>query len=929
MNPTTSPPVDQPIRETLTSVFDRNFLVEASAGSGKTTVLVERLVQMLASGAAKVNELAALTFTRKAAGEMRSRFLIRLETVRRQAEDTRVKKRLTQALEGMHQAYIGTIHGFCARVLREYATEAGLPLHFSEVQADEETELIDQLWNQWLRQLSERNDPIINQLEQVGLPLEDLRDGFIRFQQYNDVPEWPAAKVPLPETTGLREKLAEYHQHMLELAPKLPAEVPDRLMQKYRRLPRLAPLVRWHERQNVLAHLEEYDVINSGVVKKRWPGGAKVCDAEWQRWNEFCEKHTLPLLEQWRSFRYPLVMQFLERSERFAREERRRRGRLTFQDLLLTTVELLRSNAQVRRQLGQQWKRLLVDEFQDTDPLQAELLFLLTAQKSTKHWIDAAPRHGSLLLVGDPKQSIYRFRRADIQVYQLVKKQLEAGGGEIVSLTVNFRSQPALVDWINTTFEKQFAEGQGVTQADYSSMAPGREASRTPAECLRYLEFPEEVVGRLKEDVAQNEAEAIARYILDAQEGQLRFDRNEAELKRGLPETAVPGDFMILTKERDRLQHYGDTLSRWGIPNQVTGGGQLNAFPGLRLLYLLLKTAFNPANQVALAGLLRSELCGMSDAQLFAYHQARGPFHCTKQADESVPHAGIVNNVFRQLQEFAGDLQQYPVVAALERCSLTLGLPLWAKVWGEETGLDCLAKAFCCLGDAASRTRSIEGVLFQLERLLKREPRRDGLYLPSQEGVGVRIMNLHKAKGLEARVVILADCLGDNGKPRDEQLHIQRHQDSARGYLHVRRQVAQYVQQSVAHPENWPELASLEQQFAEAERQRLLYVAATRARELLVICYRTSRDGEANRNNPWRDLVKHLSEASRVEPDYERQPPAPKAPTVQRSELAQSSRSLESAWLASLPSQAQLMQKAGSNSTTIPLDPASMWQAML
>ena len=128
-------PVDHEMRERLTSCFDRNFIVEASAGSGKTTVLVERLVQMLATGACKVNELAALTFTRKAAGEMRSRFFVRLEAACYASDDERTRTRLAQALEQVHQAYIGTIHGFCARLLREYATEAGLPIGFTEVEA--------------------------------------------------------------------------------------------------------------------------------------------------------------------------------------------------------------------------------------------------------------------------------------------------------------------------------------------------------------------------------------------------------------------------------------------------------------------------------------------------------------------------------------------------------------------------------------------------------------------------------------------------------------------------------------------------------------------------------------------------------------------------------------------------------------------------
>jgi ATP-dependent helicase/nuclease subunit A len=156
-------------------------------------------------------------------------------------------------------------------------------------------------------------------------------------------------------------------------------------------------------------------------------------------------------------------------------------------------------------------------------------------------------------------------------------------------------------------------------------------------------------------------------------------------------------------------------------------------------------------------------------------------------------------------------------------------------------------------------------VLHGLERLMARQPRRDGLYLPSQEGVGVRIMNLHKAKGLEARVVILTDCTGDHRQRRtDVNLHVHRTDAGTTGALLMTRPYGPFSQEILAHPSNWPQCEAEETRFVEAERQRRVYVAATRARDLLVVCYRSTQSGTGNQSNPWRDLVPHLGGASRV-----------------------------------------------------------------
>jgi ATP-dependent helicase/nuclease subunit A len=894
-------PADQGVRDLLVSSFDRNYIVEASAGSGKTTILIERLVQLLAGGHAQIQEVAALTFTRKAAAEMRSRFQIHLEKQCHESTDPHETKRLRQALDHVHQTYIGTIHGFCSRLLREFATEAGLPAGFEEVQPEQEDEFRVEVWAGFVNTLYERRDPVIKKLKALGIELRDLYDSFTRFCNYSDVDGWPAEVTDRPDLAGLREKLADYHQHMHGLAPKLPIEVPDRLMQAFRRLPRLANLTRWNEPMHVLRHLEEYDLFDTRDLRVRsWPDGQKQGYRELERWNAFCAQVTLPLLHAWRAHRYPVIMKFLTRAAAHYQEQRLARGQLTYQDLLDQAVKLVQENAGVRRQIAEQWKRLLVDEFQDTDPLQAELLFLLTSKRQVTQWLDAEPRAGSLFLVGDPKQSIYRFRRADIVVYEQVKARVVAARGEVVRLTANFRAQPALVDWVNKAFTAIYSVEATPYQTPYTSMDQGRTSDTPLSQSLRYIEIPEQATGRGSNAIASSEAEWIARFIHEGIRGELKFERTEAEQARGLPATAMADDFMILTSNRNQLHVYGESLSRWRIRHQVSGGSQLNTFAGLRLMHLLLHAATHPEDDVAFVGLLRSELCGLSDAELFDYHQAGGRFDWRVNEIPSCSGSVSIRQLGHHLRRLASDLGRMTIGAALERTLAELGLLLWAYDKGD-TGPGSLGKALICVREFEMRTGSVEGVLHGLERLMARQPRRDGLYLPSQEGVGVRIMNIHKAKGLEARVVILADCAGDYRHQRtDVNLHVHRTDEGTTGALLITRPYGPYSHEILAHPDNWPQCESEESKFLEAERKRRVYVAATRARDLLVVCFRSGTSASVAQSNPWRDLVSHLGGASRVTVNHEETPEQLFPLQAATESPLQSAQTVEDAWLTSL-----------------------------
>ena len=195
-------------------------------------------------------------------------------------------------------------------------------------------------------------------------------------------------------------------------------------------------------------------------VKKTTEAGRLRFDYE-----TLCRDVLEPGLTRWRRYLHPIIMRAVApASEEFA-AWRRRNGRLNFQDLLLIARDLLREHPSVRRAFQERFLPILVDEFQDTDPIQAEILFYLTGEDTDeKDWRELSPKPGSLFVVGDPKQSIYRFRRADIETYGAVRDRLEKTG-RVLNLTANFRSTGRLCGWVNGVFARRFPETATAQQA--------------------------------------------------------------------------------------------------------------------------------------------------------------------------------------------------------------------------------------------------------------------------------------------------------------------------------------------------------------------------------------------------------------------------------------------------------------------------------
>ena len=894
-------------RDLVTRELDRCILVEAAAGTGKTASIVDRMLTLLRSGkCGSIGNMAAVTFTRKAAAELRSRFQVALEKAVREAAGEE-KDNLEKALLHVEQCFIGTIHSFCARLLRERPVEAGVDLAFEEIDEEADRRLRSEAWDAFAAGLI-ADDPegILEELGRLGLMLSDLRSAFESFADFPDVDEWPRPETGVkPEFERARRELDRYLAHMTELAPRLVFDYgTDSLVPKLLRLPRIASHYDGLERPDQLMEVLEHFGGKAEPRVTFWEkrGGFTRDEAREEKecWDRFCEDVVKPALLAWYELRYTAVIDLMLAARDHYDSLRRERGQLNFQDLLMKAAALLRENPTVRRYFQSRFTHLLVDEFQDTDPIQAEVILLLTSSDPDEaDWRACAPRPGSLFIVGDPKQSIYRFRRADIVTYNEVKAIiLEGGGGLAVNLAANFRAVPPIITWLNGVFEPgepecdalgkvllRFPACEGEESPSYVSLLEGREGGSAGELCGVYtLHIPEDLT-KLDRAV-EYEADFIARTIRHALDTGMTVPRTRQQVEGGRSNAVDASDFMIVTRNTRYLSVYARALQGYGIPHQVTGGWALNELEELKLLYTCLRAVVYPDDPVALVAALRSELFGLSDTALYAYKKAGGSFSYNAGIPGDLPceSAEAFGDAFERLKTYSLWLSRLPCAAACERIAADLGLPALAAARpGGDVQAGSLGKALELLRGIQTEMWTAAQLVEHLAKLVEREERYDGVSALSGVLPAVRVMNLHKVKGLEAPVVFLADPSGES--EHEVTKHIDRSGGRVLGYLPIYRGgTARGEGRLLAQPAGWESLVERERGFARAEALRLRYVAATRAGAAAIITQR----GVRNEGNPWCYFEPHLA------PEYSLPDPGPQVPPAGE-KITLSSRDIEEA----------------------------------
>lgn len=848
-------PPDASERQTILTQLDTTMLVEASAGSGKTSSMVGRMVALLVEGKCTIDTLAAITFTRKSAAELRSRFHAALEREARQSQGP-ARERLAVAADQAPRCYIGTIHSFCARLLRERPVEAGVDLAFQELDDTTDARLRREAWEQYVAARIASGDPVLGELDELGLRIDELAEAFRAFAEYPDVARWPAADVELPDLGPARARLSEYAADLARLVPELPEDPGnDALMPRCRRvvqMVRQANLDRASELMEILA-----EFVPAKVVQKNWPGGKNQALAEQARWDAFAAEVAEPLAARWREKRYPVALRVLQGAAAEYERLRREAGGLNYQDLLMRAAALLRDKPAVRRYFRRRFTHLLVDEFQDTDPIQAEVMLLAAADDPTQtDWRSCRPAPGSLFVVGDPKQSIYRFRRADIVTYNEVKRIIQANG-QVVTLWSNFRSTRPVVEWVNRAFDTVFP---AVANAYAPERFPMESAHASEPADTGVFALQLASAGRGADNV-DLEAQQIAALIDDAVQGS--------------DGTCRPGDFLIVSMRKRNLGVYARRLAERGIPCQVTGGTVLNEVPEVSALAQVVEALVQPDNPVTLVAVLRGPLFGASDVELYRYRRAGGRFALLGGEDD-VDLAGVdtpLGDGLRRLWRYGHWLRRLPPLAALERVVADLGLLAEAAARpGGNVAAGSLARALELVRAAQSQLHGLDQLAEFLRQLADPQQPRDGVpALPGTE-VPVRIMNLHQSKGLEAPVVFLADPTGWGD--RGVSLCVDRRGNESCGYLAIHGPALGWQSgRMLACPPGWDDLAQEESRFGTAERDRQFYVAATRAGRQLII----TRPEKPSARNAWEYFREQLGgqPAMRV---LDRAPSAARAP---------------------------------------------------
>ena len=857
-------PADSDARSTIVKRLDHTLFVEASAGTGKTTSLVERVVNLVATGTTTLDRVAAITFTEPAAAELRDRVRQRLEQAADdEGRDGAERQRCRQGAADLDQAAIRTLHSFAAQLLHERPLEAGLPPGFDTTDEIAAGIRFNDAWDVWLNDALEGKSALAADLATaltLGMTPDDMRGVALEFHRnYADLRgvsfETPAYTPPNGPFSGAPETSAV--PLLLDSAPEL-----ERLCD-FARLGSEDPLVRHvHSKLPSLRRLISAQPGTPASLRllarllplssrsgnqRNWDvdpvSGDNACSALKAMLKELHDAAAGEVAEARQACLPPILNALRDFALDYV-AQRRAEGRAEFHDLLIWARNLLRNNIEVRDHFRNRFSHILIDEAQDTDPIQTEIAMFLaesvsegTANESRPTlWHEIVPETGKLFVVGDPKQSIYRFRRADVVQMVQLQQLLERSGGSLVSLVQNFRSQANLVNWVNHVFSCWMGEEPGsgddlLRQAKYEEMHArweGMTGSSVAPQVWALSNVAEESkIGQVREQESRDIAALIREMVAD----QWQVLDEEATRQCG-EETYRPAgysDICILMPHRTALRTLERGLEAADIPYRLESASLVFETQEIRDLLNCLRAIDNPADQVATVAALRSPAFGCSDVELFRHHSGGGTFNCL--ADSSEQPTGPVTDSLSALRRYHEERHSGSSGALIDRfvrermlMEIAIDHPRTREQWRRYRFMVGRAWQFESAGG-----RSLREYVQWVDDQINERARVTEAAVPETDEDAVRVMTIHAAKGLEFPVVILTGINSDYGGRPGRVLY-----DRRGGRMEVRMGGRDQGFETAG----FADLAESENQMGDAEDVRLMYVATTRARDHLVLSLR-------------------------------------------------------------------------------------------
>lgn len=846
---------DDGARSDAICLHDRSMLVEAGAGSGKTAVMAGRIAMMLADGVSP-RSIAAVTFTELAASELLSRVRELVADLAAGRIATELQVALPDGLSAIRQTNLAaasaaideitcsTIHGFCQCLIKPYPAEAGIDPGASVMDSSQADLTFVEIVDSWLRdRLSEGQGGILAEMvlhspkETVALirniadnlrrrptlsasPVSPINEHLAAFQQAVEdfVKFMKSAEAMEPETAAIAEQFAE-------MASAL-ADAPD--------VSTSAGLVQLLTMRPHLNLCKKGGGFLAYRKKGKWATAAKhagLSKADGDRLNDAAEAHYAAACNAWDALSQAaaghalaaLVEEARPVLQRY-RDHKRASAQLDFDDLLFAARDLLRDHDDVRRALGQQFAHVLVDEFQDTDPIQAEIFWRLCGDPvdDDDDWTRFRIRPGALFLVGDPKQAIYRFRGADVGAYVQARDAFHAQGpGSVLSISTNFRSCASILSFVNERFEDVLsAHGQpGFTALD----AFHKDRSEL---CVAALDIAlGDAIGKANSDQLRDaEAEAVADLC-----ARLIGSHSIVDRRSGVERPCKPGDIALLAPTGSDLWRYEEALERRGIPVAPQAGKGLFRRQEIQDLIALTRVLADRRDTLALGALLRGPLVGLTEEELLDIiwelpRSEEEPDRIPRLdlgVDASAIKHSLARDVIERLQSLARRVNSTtphtllsqaidvmrvrPILlerhhGQAERALANVDLYLSFSTSYAVRGMRAFAEAMTAAW--TDEARAVEG-------------------RPDAQEEAVALFTMHASKGLEWPIVIPVNTI--TSIRSSESAVVDRKADLF------------YCPVFDVLPAGYEAARQAEQEELERERMRLWYVAVTRARELLIL----------------------------------------------------------------------------------------------
>ena len=853
------PLADDAARQAAIAIHDRSFLVEAGAGSGKTAVMAGRIAMMLAEGI-EPKFIAAVTFTEFAASELLIRireFVSELGAGRIPTELHVVlpaglsgdqRHHLSAASETIDEITCSTIHGFCQRLITPYPVEADIDPGATVMDRDQAELVFVEIVDTWLREeLAGEAGGLLAELvlEDPGVTVGLIHNILVHLRRHRVITQIApedlsplvtafrgaaedfnafvrSAIVAEAETTIIADRLAELAEG---IAFALTAETPAKLVRLL--------LTRPHP--DLCAASGSFRKYQK---KGKWGEAAKgvgLAKADGDRLNGMAAAHYTGCCEAWtvllQSDAARVLADLIQLVQpvmgRF-RDYKRSAALLDFDDLIFTARDLLRDHDEVRRALAARFTCVLVDEFQDTDPLQTEIFWRLCGNPpdggDAGDWTSFQIRPGALFLVGDPKQAIYRFRGADIAAYIRAREAFLAQAPDsVLPITTNFRSCAPIMRYVNERFETLLSVEND--QPGFSALDPFQ-PDRVEGLSVAALDIAvaDEDGNASALQRRDGEAEAVAVMCARLIGSETILDRKSSELR-----VCRPGDIALLAPTGSDLWRYEEALERHGIPVATQAGKGLFRRQEVQDLIAVTRVLADQRDTLALGALLRGPLVGLTEEELLDIvwelprleDAPETPQHLDlRVAPEAIanPHARDIIEKLQALRHKANATTPHELLSQAidvlrvrpillqrhrdqaERALANIDLYLSFSQPYAVRGLRAFAEA---MTDAWSdESRAVEG-------------------RPDAQEEAVALYTMHAAKGLEWPIVMPVNTMTQVMAPESAVT------DRASGYF--------YCPVFGVRPTGYEAARDGEKAELDRERVRLWYVASTRARELLIL----------------------------------------------------------------------------------------------